>query len=212
MNKLEKKIIGILLGGACVWLCFVAFWWTAAVVYTHVGGTIRIVISAALSGLLIGIILNVLFLRKWVRNFYVARLWVLAVVYCAFCVLMLASFMGLPIGTFALGLLAGGYAGRRQRYNPSFGVSVHGLKKVAFFAATMTAGTALPIGFLALREQSTKALFYRILGISSWGAGIVVVCLLCIVLFGMQYWSSFSAGRFVLRFKISITQHVNAEN
>jgi hypothetical protein len=200
MNKFENTIVGILLGGACAWLSFVACWWMAAMVHMYTGGiSVKMVVAAALTGLLIGIILDVLFLRRWIRNFYAARLWLLAIVYGALCVVAVASFMGLPVGTFALGLLAGGYAGRRQIHNPSIDIPGHGLHKVAFFAALMTAGAALPIGLLALNEKSVAELFHRILGISSKGAGVIVICLLCMVLFGAQYWCSLWAGGLALR-------------
>jgi hypothetical protein len=213
MSKLENTIVGILLGGACAWLSFVACWWTAAVVHMYVGGvSINVVIAAALTGLLVGIVLDVLFLRRWIRGFYAARLWLLAIVYGALCVVAVASFMGLPVGTFALGLLAGAYAGRRQIHNPSDDIPGHGLRRVAFFAALLTAGAALPIGLLALHEQSVAELFRRILGISSWGAGVMVVCLLCMVLFGAQYWCSLGAGGLALRVGISSAQPSGAAN
>ena len=101
-------------------------------VQMYVGGiSVKIVITAALTGLLVGIVLDVLFLRRWIRNFYIARLWILAIIYGALCVVAVASFMGLPVGTFALGLLAGGSAGRRQIHNPSDDNPGHGLRKVA---------------------------------------------------------------------------------
>ena len=181
-------------------MSFVTCWWTAAIVHAHVAGiSVKVVIVSALAGLMIGIVLDILFLRRWIRGFYAANLWLLAVVYGALCVLAVASFMGLPVGTFALGLLAGAYAGRRQLHNPAADNAGHGLRRAAFFAALMTAGAALPIGLLALREQSVTDLFQKILGIESWGAGVMVVCLLCIVLFGAQYWCSFIAGRLALR-------------
>lgn len=207
MSKLEYTIVGILLGGACAWLSFVACWWTAAMVHMYVGGvSVNMVIVAALGGLLVGIVLDVLFLRRWIRGFYAAPLRLLAIAYGALCVVATASFMGLPVGTFALGLLAGAYAGRRQIHNPSDDIPGHGLRRVAFFAALLTAGAALPIGLLALHEQSVTELFRRILGISSMGAGVVVVCFLCMVLFGMQYWCSLGAGGLALRIGIRSAQ------
>ena len=171
MNKVESTIVGILLGGACAWLSFVTCWWTAAIVHAHVAGvSVSVVIVSALAGLLGGIVLDILFLRRWIRGFYAASLWLLAVVYGALCVVAVASFMGLPVGTFALGLLAGAYAGRRQLHNPSDGNAGHGLRRAAFFAALLTAGAALPIGILALQERSVVDLFQKILGIESWGA------------------------------------------
>jgi hypothetical protein len=213
MSKLESTIVGILLGGACTWLSFVACWWTAAVVHMYVGSvSINMVVVAALTGLLVGIVLDVLFLRRWIRRFYAARLWLLAIVYGALCTVAVATFMGLPVGTFALGLLAGAYAGRRQIHNPSDDIRGHGLRRVAFFAALMTAGAALPIGLLALHEQSVAELFHRIMGIGSWGGGVVVVCLLCTVLFGAQYWCSLGAGGFALRIGIRSAQPVGGVN
>jgi type III secretory pathway component EscS len=200
MSKLENTIVGILLGGGCAWLSFVACWWTAAMVHMYFGGvSINLVIAAALTGLLVGIVLDVLFLRRWIRGFYAARLWLLAIVYGALCVVAVASFMGLPVGTFALGLLAGAYAGRRQIHNPSRDIPRHGLRRVALFAALLTAGAALPIGLLALQEPSARELFRTMLGIRPWGAGVVVISLLCMALFGAQYWCSLGAAGLALR-------------
>jgi len=211
MINLENTIVGILLGGACACLSFVACWWTAAMAHMYIGGiTVNIVPVAALTGLLIGIILDVLFLRRWIRNFYVVRLWYLAIVYGALCVVAVASFMGFPVGTFFLGILAGGYAGRRQIHNPSDKIPGYVLRKVAFFAALMTAGTALPIGILVLKEQSIQELFQSILGISSWGAEVVLIFLLCIVLFAAQYYCSLGVGRLALRIGISSAQQDGA--
>ena len=33
MSKLESIIVGFVVGIACLWLTFVAFWWTAALLY-----------------------------------------------------------------------------------------------------------------------------------------------------------------------------------
>lgn len=200
MSKLESTIVGVLIGGACVWLSFVACWWTAAIIHIYVGGTSASTIAgAALVGLLIGIVLDILFLRRWVRGFYTARKWLLATLYCALCVLAVASFMGLPVGTFGLGLLAGAYAGRRYVYKAAGDSAEHELRRTAVFAALMTSGAALPIGLLALQDRPTAELFSGMLGIRSWGAGVAVVCVLCVLLFGVQYWCSLCAGRLALR-------------
>jgi hypothetical protein len=213
MSKAETTIVGIFLGVACVWLSFVTCWWTAAIVYMLVGGiSVKVVIVSALAGLMAGIVLDILFLRRWIRGFYAASLWLLAVIYAALCVLAVASFMGLPVGTFALGLLAGAYAGRRQLHNPSNDNAGHGLRSAAFFAALLTAGAALPIGIFVLREQSVADLFQKLLGIESWGAEVMVVCLLCIVLFGAQYSCSLIAGRLALRMGTTSAQSDGAAN
>lgn len=200
MSKLEKTIIGVLLGGACAWLSFVVCWWTAAIVHIYFGViSINVVIAAALTGLLAGIVLDVLFLKRWIRGFYTARLWLLALVYGALCVVAVASFMGFPVGTFTLGLLAGAYAGRRHLHNRSADIARHTLRRVSFFAAVLTTGAAFAIGILALHEQSVRAQFSNLLGFNSWGAGFAVVCILCVILFGAQYWCSLGVGGLAFR-------------
>jgi len=102
MSKAESTIVGIFLGFACIWLSFVTCWWTAAIVYAIVGGiSVNVVIVSALAGLMAGIVLDILFLRRWILGFYAASLWLLAGLYTALCVLAVASFMGLPVGTFS---------------------------------------------------------------------------------------------------------------
>lgn len=200
MRPLENTLVGLAVGGACAWLSFVTCWWAAALVHRYVGGVSEnMVAGAALTGLLLGLGLDAVFLRKWIRGFYSARLWLLALFYSALCVLAVASFMGLPVGTLGLGLLAGVYAGRRQAHQPSADRPAHGLRRVAVFAAVMTAGTALPIGLLALHDPSTAESLQRFTGIDSGGAGIAWVGLLCAVLFAAQYWGSLAAGRWALR-------------
>ncbi len=90
------------------------------------GVPVTAVIAAAMSGLVVGIVLDLLLLRRWIRRFYTASLWLMAVIYGALCVVAVAFFMGLPVGTFPLKLLAGIYAGRRQHHAGAEGAAVRG--------------------------------------------------------------------------------------
>jgi len=205
MSKTESTIVGVFLAGICPLLVFVGCWWTAYLVLAHVPGVpVTAVIAAAMSGLTVGIVLDLLLLRKWIRRFYTASLWLMAAIYGALCVVAVAFFMGLPVGTFGLGLLAGIYAGRRQCHAAAEGAAVRrGLRRAALFAALLTAGAALPIGILVLQEQSVLELLGRILGLAPsavhGATGVMVVCLLCVVLFGAQYICSLQAGWLAFR-------------
>ena len=200
MSKVEGIIVGVFLAGMCPLLTFVACWWTAVFALWYIPGiSIHVVIAAAISGLGVGIVLDLLLLRKWIGRFYTASLWFLAAVYGALCVVAVASFMGLPIGTFALGLLAGVYAGRREHHALSEGAAVRrGLRRAALFAGLMTAGTALPIGLLVLKERSVVELLSNILGREPSAVqgtvGVMVIGLLTLVLFGLQYGGALWAG------------------
>ena len=109
------------------------------------GVPVTAVIAAAMSGLTVGIVLDLLLLRKWIRRFYTASQWLMAAIYGALCVVAVGFFMGLPVGTFGLGLLAGIYAGRRQCHAAAEGAAVRrGLRRAALFAASMTAHIVRP--------------------------------------------------------------------
>jgi hypothetical protein len=200
LSKLEGTIVGVFLAGICPLLTFVACWWTAVLVLWNVPGfSVHAVIVAAISGLAIGIVLDLLLLRKWMGKFYTASLWLMAAVYAALCVVAVAFFMGLPIGTFTLGLLAGVYAGRREHHAASAEAAVRcGLRRAALFAALMTAGAALPIGLLVLKERSVVELLSKILGREPSAVqgpvGVMVVGFLTLALLGLQYGCSLQAG------------------
>jgi hypothetical protein len=205
MSKTESTIVGVFLAGICPLLVFVGCWWSAYLVLANVPGVpVTAVIAAAMSGLVVGIVLDLLLLQRWIRKFYTASLWLMAAIYGALCVVAVAFFMGLPVGTFGLGLLAGIYAGRRQHHAAAEGAAIRrGLRRVALFAAMLTAGAALLIGILVLQEQSVIELLGSILGLApsaiQGATGVMVVCLLCVVLFAAQYFCSLQAGWLAFR-------------
>jgi hypothetical protein len=177
--------------------------------------SVNAVIVTTLSGLLIGIILDVLCLRRWIGRFYTASLWLMASIYAALCVVAVAFFMGLPVGTFGLGLLAGVYAGRGQQHaGLERETAGRGLHRAALFAAALTTSAALPIGILALQEPSVVELLRNILGIepgSGRGAvGVMLVYLFCVTLFVAQYWCSLQAGCLAVRIGAASAQQDGA--
>jgi hypothetical protein len=205
MSKTERIIAGVFLAGVCPLLVFVACWWTAAIVSMHVPGISEHAIAlTALSGLTAGVVLDLLFLRMWIRRFYTAgRGWMWGL-YAALFVWAVAMFMGVPVGTFGLGLLTGVYAGRRYHHAGSEAAAAgHDLRRVSFFTALLTAVTALPISIWGLKEQTVIDLVRTIPGIEPSilqgisGAG--VVCLFCVVLFAAQYGGSLAAGWWAYR-------------
>lgn len=196
MSKTESMVVGVFLAGACPLVTFVACWWSAAVVCMRSPGMSESVVAvAALSGLGAGLALDVIWLRRWIGRFYSARLRVAAAVYATLCVVATAAFMGLPLGTFSLGILGGIYAGRRQRH----GAGDLPLGRAALFVASMTAGAALPIGLLVLGEQSVTDMLGRLLGMTPGAArgwpGILLIIGLTLVLFGAQYVCALKAAR-----------------
>ncbi len=201
MNKWESIVIAVLLGIACPWLTFVAMWWAAAIVSMkwHLLSE-PMIAGAALLGLAVGVVLDLVFLRTWVRQFYSTRIGWLAGVYVALSVVAVASFMGLPVGTFVLGIVAGTYAGRRQHHHAAVPTDANRrIRRAALFAALITAGAALPVGLLALRERNVLQLLASLLRVEEvtvGGAiGIFVIVVLSALLFVAQYWCAKQGGR-----------------
>ena len=212
MNKLESTIVGLLVGITCPFLGFVAFWWTAALLHLQgfpvPEGMIK---TAALTGLGLGCLLDVVFLRRWVGKFYTANPWLIVMIYLGLCVVAVGSFMGVPVGTFSLGIAAGIYIGRREHHRQADGVlAATTFHQVAFFAASVTTLAALPIGILALQtEKGTLTWIENTFDLNrnslQGGGGFILIGFLCVLLFVMQFWSTRMAGR--LAFRIGTGRH-----
>ena len=200
MNKLETGLIWLFVGFTCPFLLFVIFWWSAAILHSYCQDfPLKWVIIMSFSGLSTGLILDAFFLRHWVSRFYTINLWLMGLIYLGLSIAAVAFFMGLPVGTIILGTLAGIYMGRRARHAQAFLTKVtQTLRKTSVAAGAVTAMAAFPIGLLALGEKDILEMLHRLLGIQQasiqgW-AGFVLVSLLCLLLFLIQYWLSKLAG------------------
>ena len=114
--------------------------------------------------------------------------------------------MGLPLGTFALGIIASIYMGRRERRTHfNLNEALPTLRKTALITAAVTTLAALPIGLLALNEQNILTMLETLSGCSQVSlrgyAGFALIGLLCLFLFILQYWFSNKAGQLVFKMK-----------
>lgn len=214
MSKLESRIVGLFVGITCPLLTFVACWWTTAALNLYAFPLPESVIKvAAFAGFGLGCVLDLVFLRRWVRNFYTANLWLMVAVYLCLCVVAVGFFMGVPVGTLALGIAAGVYVGRRERHHQVDGARVTiALRRVAVLAASVTAATALPIGILAMKSEQEilrwlEASFGLARNSFQGVGGLVLIGFLCFLLFVMQYLCTRMAGRLAFRIGTSQLSH-----
>lgn len=72
MTRVESIIVGFALGLFCPLLLFVLCWWiTATLIIYHVLRIAESVIAVvAFTGLALGVMLDVFFLRRWIPRFY----------------------------------------------------------------------------------------------------------------------------------------------
>lgn len=175
-------------------------WWSSAFLHMQVPGIpLNAVIASALTGLALGLVFDAVFLRRWIRRVYVAKMWLVITLYLGLSFVAVALFMGLPVGTLAIGAIAGAYMGRRaNQVHGDRDVAVLSLRKTALVTASVTGAAALPIGILALGEQDILGLLESLSGMGQASLqgvpGITLIAILCGLLFLMQYWLSRKAG------------------
>jgi hypothetical protein len=203
MNRREQIVVGFAAGLICPYLTFIVFWWTSAALALSRTLSIsdRTIAAAAIAGLALGIILDVVYLKTWIASCYRVSPKLLVPIYLFCSLVAVASFMGFPIGNLALGTLAGIYAGRRMHHagvGPESAARYS--RRTGLFTATVTGLEALPIGVLALRERSAVRILQATFGMSedvvTGLGGIGMVILTCVALAVVQFFCTKAAARF----------------
>jgi len=146
----------------------------------------------AISGLCIGILIDIIFLKKWIPKFYEINKSLSISIYLLCSFIAVAFFMGLPIGNIILGIFAGIYVGRKSHYlHKSKNLFLSTSKNVSLFTAFITSLEALPIGLLALQDDSIIDLINQSIGIKLFTINIIIdmllILMLCLMLFLLQY-------------------------
>jgi hypothetical protein len=204
VTKTESIVIGLAAGTLCPLLLFIFCWWTSAALATYLTIPEDWIAGAALTGLAIGIGLDVVYLKKFISRFYQVNVKPLVLVYL-FCSAVATAFcMGLPLGNLLLGTVAGMYVGRRAYHTAqSRGAFSKAAQRVGYFTALVTGVWALPIGILALDEEMVVGFFQSVVGWTpatiSGPVGIGLVILFCFVLMTVQYWCALAGARLMFR-------------
>ena len=108
INKLEIVFLALVFGGLSPIFCFLAGWWGA-----YFFAPENQIPVFMLAGLELGIIIDLLFLGKWIRAAYRISPLILITIYLFYSVGIFGFFMGVPVFNIIMGPLAGFYIGRR---------------------------------------------------------------------------------------------------
>jgi len=111
VGKIESVILGMFLGFVPIVFCFLSTMVIASIFFGK-----EALGPWVLWSLVPGIIIDAIFLKKWVRRAYQINNKVLAGIYLFYSVVALGLGMGLPILNLALGTAAGVYAARRMHF------------------------------------------------------------------------------------------------
>jgi hypothetical protein len=108
MGKIESLMLGMFFG-----LVPLAAFFMATVLFTAIFFGTKVLGPWELWSLLPGLLIDVAFLKRWVKNTYTMSTKAIGAVYVFYSVCALGFFMGIPIGNIFLGILAGIYSARR---------------------------------------------------------------------------------------------------
>lgn len=153
MCRYERFFLGIILGAVFPLIGFLAGWWSTSQLWSNAW-----VLAAALGGLGCGIVVDVIFLKRWVAGAFEMdlKLWMAIFFFYAICVF--GFFMGVPVFNVVLAIPAGLIIGRKLAHQKR---SCEAEKRLSFytnlFATGVMAFICVSSAFLALRDPTTAA-------------------------------------------------------
>jgi len=133
VSKIESVILGMFFGFLPVLFCVAAAGFTNVVFLEEKG-----IGYWALGGLCVGLIIDVMLVKNWVKRAYQMNSKILAALYIFYSIGVLGFCMGIPILEFPLGMAAGAYAARKM-YHTKAGPEEfeRSVKKMSIFAAAV---------------------------------------------------------------------------
>ncbi len=204
---IEKIGIGIVFGMAPILVCFIAGWW----------GSIPFVPESriylfALAGLLSGIVIDAIFLKRWIRQAYSVKPLIWKSLYVFYSIGMFGFFMGVPIFHVLLGLPAGVLVGRWLIHNGADSASMKKTsRQSAVFTTSVMGLICLSSAVIALMHPSTGSEVQHMLGL---GFEITPLMVLGIILIGgtallvIQWWLTTLSVKWTYRYFFPIRNPV----
>jgi hypothetical protein len=112
-NRAFDKLFGtVVFGFMLLVLPFCAGWWIS---YLLGSGSEAILVAGIILGILVGIALNLLLLKKTVTRMYLMPTWVMTGLLALYSVGIFGFFMGVPVFNVLAGILSGIYVGRQAK-------------------------------------------------------------------------------------------------
>lgn len=162
LESVERFFLQIIIGLIAPVVCLLIGWWGSKPFVP--GNSIKFF---ALGGLLLGIFVDMLFLRRWVRKAYaLPRTW-FVLVYLFYSICLFGFFMGVPLFNLLMGIFGGYYVGICLRYANKDKAEVEtSAKRTAGFAAVVLAVICAASLIIAYLDQSLAANIQGLLGLS----------------------------------------------
>ncbi len=187
MCRYERFFLGIILGAVFPLIGFLAGWWSTSQLWSNAW-----VLAAALAGLACGIIVDVIFLKRWLAGAFEMdlKLWMAIFFFYSICVF--GFFMGVPVVNVALSVPAGLIIGRKLAYQARSAEAENQLMlKTNLFTTGVMAFICTSSAFLALRDPTTAANLEGMLRLPfklTQGMIIALILMGGSVLLGLHWW------------------------
>ncbi len=200
MRKIEIVTIGFLFGAVPIISCFLAGWWISIPFVPE-----SWIFLFVLAGFLVGVIIDISFLRKWIHTAYSMKPLVWKMIYLFYSFGMFGFFMGVPVFNVALALPAGFFIGGWLVNNSADSAR---MKKAARYSALFTTSVLAFIcalsATIALVNSSTTSDLQGMFGLQ-----ITHVMIIGIILGGgifiliLQWWLTFWFVKLAYRYLVA---------
>lgn len=151
MFRIEKVLISLALGAVFPIIGFLAVWWGTFSFLPE-----KYMLPAVSAGFMIGFLIDILYLKKWIRSAYSTSLTTWMAVYGFYSLGILGFFMGVPVFNVALAIPAGLFIGARLARHQADTVEQKRLtRKTCVFTTSVLAVVCLFSAFAALKSPYT---------------------------------------------------------
>jgi len=113
MKNFDKTFFNLIIGAFFPSICCLI----SMIVWYYFDGSENRASIYLITGLILGVLLDIKYLKGWVKKRYDLSLWFIATIYSVYNMVVYGIFMGFPVFNVLLGFIAGFYFGKRICYN-----------------------------------------------------------------------------------------------
>lgn len=202
-GKMESCMIGILLGAIFPIMLFLTGWWVSIGLVAE-----NDIFKFAFLGLGVGVLIDLVFLKKWVGNAFNLNKVILVLIYLFYSFCIYGFFMGLPVPNTAMGIIAGLCMGRKMYHQKADGKEFDRNVKVTSIVTTIVMTLiCLSSALLALGETSLPAELEAMFHLNfevTWQMIIAMIVLGGTTLILSQYWLTKKAASLAFGVRVSL--------
>ncbi|MBN1119511.1 MAG: hypothetical protein JXJ17_00410 [Anaerolineae bacterium] len=187
MRRIETVAIGLIFGAVPVITCGLAGWW---LIIPYVPE--RLIFVGLLAGFVTGIVIDVLFLKRWIRRAYSMRPIAWSGIYLFYSVGLFGMFMGVPIFNVGLavpaGCFVGAYLANREAPPPEVKTAARRSSLVTTGILALICGASATV---ALIDPYTAGNLQGLLGLPFHVTPMMIIGLILIggsFLLALQWW------------------------